>query len=256
MSKQTKKYKSTRRQHTPEFRTQALALAEKIGVAAAARDLDLHDSQIYDWRSKAQTELLKSDLEKQQAAEIDQLKRQLKDKDEEVEILKKLQRISLKNCPDSAAAKYEFVDEYRQTFAVSTLCRVLKVSRSGFYGWQGRHDARRRRQTDSEALDRLVLQAFQARKGRSGSPGLTLDLADAGHTRNRKTIAKSLQRQGLRAKASKKFKAAVKKAAATKGKDLVVKGRLGIVHKKEQMAAAFHAGKEAYSNGKKEKVVS
>jgi transposase InsO family protein/transposase-like protein len=205
MTKQAKKPK-LRRRHTAEFRTQALALAVKIGVAAAARDLDLHESQIYDWRSKANAQLAKSDLEKQQAAEIAQLKRRLADQDEEVAILKKLQRISLKDCPDSASAKYEFVDEYRQTFAVSTLCRVLKVSRSGFYGWQGRHDARRRRQTDSEALDRWVLQAFQARKGRSGSPGLTLDLADAGHTRNRKTIAKSLQRQGLRAKASKKFK--------------------------------------------------
>lgn len=32
-------------------------------VAATARDLDLHESQIYDWRSKAQTQLAKSDLE-------------------------------------------------------------------------------------------------------------------------------------------------------------------------------------------------
>ena len=132
MSKQTKKYKPTRRQHTPEFRTQALALAEKIGVAAAARDLDLHDSQIYDWRSKAQTELLTSDLEKQQAVEIDRLKRQLKDKDEEVEILKKLQRISLKNCPDWSVAKYEFVADHRVSYSLRKLCDVLNVTRGGF----------------------------------------------------------------------------------------------------------------------------
>jgi putative transposase len=206
MSKQTKKYKPTRRQHTPEFRTQALALAEKIGVAAAARDLDLHDSQIYDWRSKAQTELLKSDLEKQQADEIAQLRRQLKDKDEEVEILKKLQRISLKSCPDSAIAKYQFVEGFCRHYSITRLCQVLNVSRSGFYAWRDRCVSGCTRQATQAVLDALVLDAFDVRKGRSGSPGLTLDLADAGHVYDRKTIAKSLQRQGLRAKAARKFK--------------------------------------------------
>jgi putative transposase len=206
MTKQPKNHKTTRCQHPPEFRAQALALAEKIGVAATARDLDLHESQIYDWRSKAQTQLAKSDLEKQQAVEIAKLKRQLVDKDEEVEILKKLQRISLKNCPDSAVAKYEIVRDYTSSFEIKTLCRVLNVSRGGFYAWRDRHASGCTRQASEAALDGMVLQAFEARKGRSGSPGLTLDLADRGHVYDRKTIAKSLQRQGLRAKAAKKFK--------------------------------------------------
>ena len=181
-------------------------MAEKIGVAAAARDLDLHDSQIYDWRSKAQTELLKSDLEKQQADEIAQLRRQLKDKDEEVEILKKLQRISLKSCPDSAIAKYQFVEGFCRHYSITRLCQVLNVSRSGFYAWRDRCVSGCTRQATQAVLDALVLDAFDVRKGRSGSPGLTLDLADAGHVYDRKTIAKSLQRQGLRAKAARKFK--------------------------------------------------
>jgi putative transposase len=206
MTKQPKKHKIGRRQHTPEFRTQALALAEKIGVAAAARDLDLHDSQIYDWRSKAEALLLTSDLEKQQAAEIAKLKRQLVDKNEEVDILKKLQSISLKTCIDKATAKYAFIRQHRQSFRTSSLCRVLEVSRSGFYTWQQRQLIGGTREEANEVLDELVFHAFNVRKGRSGSPGLTLDLADAGHVRNRKTIAKSLQRQGLRAKAAKKFK--------------------------------------------------
>ena len=52
-----------------------------------------------------------------------------------------------------------------------------------------------------------VKKAFDARKGRSGSPRLVRDLADAGHQHDRKTIAESMRRQGLRAKAAKKFKA-------------------------------------------------
>lgn len=39
--------KTSRNQYTSEFRQQALALAERIGVAKAARELGLHDSQLY-----------------------------------------------------------------------------------------------------------------------------------------------------------------------------------------------------------------
>ena len=87
------------------------------------------------------------------------------------------------------------------------MSRVLKVSRSGYYSWCLRQHQRSSRQQRRKSLDEAVKKAFHARKGRSGSPGLTLDLADSGLPFNRKTIAKSLQRQGLRAKAARKFKA-------------------------------------------------
>ena len=35
--------------HSPEFKAKTLKLAEKVGVAAAARQLSLHESQIYGW---------------------------------------------------------------------------------------------------------------------------------------------------------------------------------------------------------------
>ncbi len=51
--------KATRRRHTEEFKREALGLAEKIGVSEAARELGLHSSQLYGWRSKA--ELVKTE---------------------------------------------------------------------------------------------------------------------------------------------------------------------------------------------------
>ncbi len=56
-------------------------------------------------------------------------------------------------------------------------------------------------------LDRLVAQAYSARKSRSGAPRLCHDLREAGLPCNRKTVAVSMQRQGLRTKAARKFKA-------------------------------------------------
>ena len=51
MTKPTPTIKKTRKQHTPEFSSEALKLAERIGVAAAARQLSLYESQLYTWRS-------------------------------------------------------------------------------------------------------------------------------------------------------------------------------------------------------------
>jgi transposase-like protein len=36
--------------HSSEFTAEALKLAEKVGVAVVARQLSLHESQIYGWR--------------------------------------------------------------------------------------------------------------------------------------------------------------------------------------------------------------
>ncbi len=52
MTKAVSTSKKPRKQHTPEFRNEALKLAERIGVAAAARELSLYESQLYVWRSK------------------------------------------------------------------------------------------------------------------------------------------------------------------------------------------------------------
>lgn len=81
--------KTARNQYTPEFRQQALALAERIGVAKAARELGLHDSQLYVWRSKQRQQGSTSEREQQQATEIARLKRQLAERDEELAILQK-----------------------------------------------------------------------------------------------------------------------------------------------------------------------
>ena len=87
------------------------------------------------------------------------------------------------------------------------MSRVLQVSRSGFYAWRKRKRQPSPRQQRRKHRDDAVKKAFDAKKGRSGSPGLTLDLADAGQQYDRKTVAESMRRQGLRAKAAKKFKA-------------------------------------------------
>ncbi len=52
MTKSVPTSKKPCKQYTPEFRDEALKLAERIAVAAAARELSLYESQRYAWRSK------------------------------------------------------------------------------------------------------------------------------------------------------------------------------------------------------------
>ncbi len=49
--------KKPRKIHTQEFKAEALKLAQKIGVAAAARELNLYESQLYNWRSGAEKKI-------------------------------------------------------------------------------------------------------------------------------------------------------------------------------------------------------
>lgn len=89
MTKSTAVKNKPRNQYTYEFREQAFSLADTVGVAQAARELNHYESQRYTWRSKTRQQNNGGEREQQQLAEIARLKRQLAEKDEEQAILQK-----------------------------------------------------------------------------------------------------------------------------------------------------------------------
>ena len=90
MARQAKNSKQqTRRRYSDEFKAEAMALAARVGVAATAEQLGLHESQLYGWRGKAKREQGEGAAQQQLAAENARLKRQLADQAEELVILKK-----------------------------------------------------------------------------------------------------------------------------------------------------------------------
>lgn len=89
MTKQGKQTTATRKRHSQQYKNEALALAERVGVAAAAKQLGLHESQLYAWRSKARLQLEQGEAEQKLAVENARLKRQLAEQAEELAILKK-----------------------------------------------------------------------------------------------------------------------------------------------------------------------
>ncbi|MEN4711831.1 IS3 family transposase [Pantoea agglomerans] len=197
MTKSASTSKKPRKKHTPEFRNEALKLAERIGVAAAARELSLYECQLYAWRSKQQQQLTSSERESELATENARLKRLLAERDEELAIPPKGRDI-LREAPEM---KYVFIENHRAEFSVQTLCRVLRVARSGWYAWRLRRQQITPRQQFRLVCDAAVRQAFTEAKQRYGAPRL----ADVLPEYNVKTITASLRRQRLRAKAARKF---------------------------------------------------
>ncbi|WP_368678915.1 IS3 family transposase [Dickeya zeae] len=197
MTKPASTSKKLRKQYTPEFRDEALKLAERIGVAAAARELGLYESQRYNWRSKQQQQMTSSERENELAAENARLKRQLAEQAEELAILPKGRDILCK----APEIKYVFIEKHQAEFSIKAMCRVLRVARSGWYAWCIRRSQTTPRQQFRLTCDETVRNAFAEVKQRSGAPRLADELPEY----NIKTIAASLRRQGLRAKASCKF---------------------------------------------------
>lgn len=87
MTKPVSTTKKPRKQHTPEFRQEVLKLAERIGVAAAVRELNLYESPLYAWRSKLKNAHSSSVRKQEMAVEIARLKRQLAEQAEELAII-------------------------------------------------------------------------------------------------------------------------------------------------------------------------
>jgi putative transposase len=105
--------------------------------------------------------------------------------------------------------KYAFIRKYAGRFRITVMTRVLEVSCSAYYRWLSRGEPGPRVRARA-TLDALVKDAFEHFKSRYGAPRITRHLDESGHSYDENTVASSLRRQGLRAKAAKRLKATTK----------------------------------------------
>ena len=110
--------------------------------------------------------------------------------------------------------KYAFIEQNTGDVSVVRQCAWLGVSSSGYYDWLARRDQPRPRERYRAIVDEAVRLAFERERERYGSPRLTLELNESGFAVAQNTVAASLRRQGLVAKAGRKFKATTNSAHA------------------------------------------
>jgi transposase InsO family protein len=93
----------------------------------------------------------------------------------------------------------------RPTYPLALLCRVLKVSRSGYYGWLQHIPSRRSR--EQKRLEIEICAAHKRTRETFGPERLQKDLEAHGVTVSLYRIRKIRQKLGIRCKQVKKFKA-------------------------------------------------
>lgn len=86
---------------------------------------------------------------------------------------------------------------------MTTLCRVLQVSRSGFYTWKGREPCKRT-QEDDRLLGKI--RAFFTQSDQTyGSPRICRDLREMGFSCGRNRVARLMRQAGMRATVAPRF---------------------------------------------------
>ena len=99
---------------------------------------------------------------------------------------------------------FAWIEERRAEWPVTTLCRVLEVSRSGFYAWRSREpsETQTRRATLTEQVARIHAEV----KARYGSPRMHAELVGRGHDCCVNTVARVMRQAGIAAKTRRKFR--------------------------------------------------
>jgi len=100
--------------------------------------------------------------------------------------------------------RYDCIDRRRSQYPVTMMCRVLKVSRSGYYTWRVRPESQRAK-TDRE-VTQAIERLHKASKGVYGSPKITSDLKDEGYRHGRHKVARLMRIAGLKGCPKRRFR--------------------------------------------------
>jgi putative transposase len=101
--------------------------------------------------------------------------------------------------------KYAWIQEQPREFPVSSVCRLLEVSRSGYYEWRGRPP--RAHADADQQVETKVQQYFAQGRGTYGTRRIKPLLTQEGLQVSRRRIGRVLAQAGLRCKTRRKSKA-------------------------------------------------
>ena len=100
--------------------------------------------------------------------------------------------------------RFAFIQTHARIWHVATMCRVLEVSRAGYYAWRARPLCDR-----ASTDQRLTIQLraiHQQVKARYGSPRMYEELRGRGEVCGENRVARLMRQAGLRAKSARRFR--------------------------------------------------
>jgi putative transposase len=93
--------------------------------------------------------------------------------------------------------KYRFINDHRHEFRIATMCRVLRVTRGGFYQWL--HKPLSDRALEDQRLLSLIRDSYSASDGVYGARRVFGDLREAGEHCSKHRVAKIMRTHKIKA---------------------------------------------------------
>ena len=101
--------------------------------------------------------------------------------------------------------RFEFVDRNKDVYPIALMCKVLRISRSGYYDWLTRDDSRRK--LAELKLAHLIEDVHTSSKETYGSPRVHRQLIAMGIPSSRSRVERIMRKFGIKAKTKRKYKA-------------------------------------------------
>jgi putative transposase len=100
--------------------------------------------------------------------------------------------------------RYAFIKAHAECWPITVLCRVLRVTTSGYYAWRARRGSS---QPDGDDRLCVVIRAvFNEHRGNYGVPRMTRELRFLGHRVNHKRVARLMREMRLQGRQRRRFK--------------------------------------------------
>ena len=99
--------------------------------------------------------------------------------------------------------RFQFLKEHQKEYNIQKSCKILRISRSGYYDYLKRRKSRRA--IENEALTEMIEDIFHEHKGRYGSRCIQKVLEERGVKVNAKRVCRLMSEHGLIAKGTRKF---------------------------------------------------
>jgi len=116
--------------------------------------------------------------------------------------------------------KYAFISEYAHEHSIALMCKVLNVSRSGFYRF--RHHIISAREIANVRLLEEIKIVHQASRGIYGSPRVHRELNNRGNACGRHRVARLMAKEGITAKVRRRYRVTTRqRQGATYAPDLL-----------------------------------
>ena len=189
------------RRYTLEYKIEAVRLAESIGGSQAAKRLEIPDSSLWNWIRLSRAGKLQAGNpagtparraptgagsgERSAAARVGGHKAGRRSIKKSCGVLR-----------EGIAVRYAWVDAHRGQFAITRMCRLLQVSRTGYCQWRGRGPSPR--SLANTALDVQVAAIHAQSRCSYGRERIVRQLRTGGLTPGHERVRKSLLRQKLR----------------------------------------------------------